>query len=195
MPKVTGRCAHEVEHPGPGINFSGVVGFTLNGGGRIKLPDSNWYTIGSTTSVPADVTVTVDPVIHQDPTSQRRFQYLADLIAIFPQPTFCPSGLLVARQPGAYVEIGVVRNSGHTPLHLHGLHVGLSESPPKRVVGNQVVFVTDSLTLPANSMYFLEVNFPTNGTPDSAPKTDSFDFHWDLLTPKGVAHCAETPGD
>jgi hypothetical protein len=189
LPKVTGRCNEQVDMDGPGINFSGSASFGLNGG-KVEIPAANWYTIGSTTEVPANVTVIVDPVIHQTPTSQRRFQYLADLIELIPQPTFCPSGLLVVRSPGSYVEIGVIRNSGFATLHLRGLHVTLTETPPRHVVGDKVLFpAPPGMTLAANSMYFFETVFAANGVPDSSPKTDSFNFHWDMLQPPGTAHC------
>lgn len=189
LPKVSGRCSAEVDLHAPGINISDTASFGLNGGGRIEISASNWNTIGPTSSVPADATVIVDSTIQQTQTSQRRFQYLADLIELFHQPTFCPSGFFAVRKPGTYVEIGVIRNSGFKPLQLRSLHVYLTESPPRRTVGDHVLFGSAAMTLPANSMYFFEVIFPANGKPDPSPKTDTFSFHWDSLKPGNTPDC------
>lgn len=189
LPLVTGRCDHEVDRHVSGINFTGTVRFGLNGGG-VLIPESNWYSIDAMSKVPADVTVIVDPAIHLSPTTQHRFQYLADLISLVPQPAFCSSGMLLARSTGSYTEIGVLRNSSYKTLHLTGLHVMLSETPPEHMIGDRVLFPTQpGLTLPPNSMYFFEVIFPANGSPDSSPKTDSFNFHWFRLLPTHTPHC------
>jgi hypothetical protein len=189
LPIVTGRCDDEVDLKGPGINFSGTQTFGVNGG-SVAISASNCYTIGATTTVPMDVKVSVDPVIKQTPTSERRFQYLGDLLGLIRQPTFCPSGLFAIRSPGAYLVIGVIRNSGDTPLHLRGLHVTLTESPPSRVVGDNVLFASGSgLTLPPDSMRFFETTFSANGVPDAKATTDSFNFHWNSLLPARAAHC------
>lgn len=187
IPTVTGRCTRQVDLTGPGINFSGVQTFGINGG-SVSLAASNWYTIGATSSVPADVAVVVDPVIAHTATNQRRFQYLADLFALVPEKTFCPSGLFAIRSSGSYVLIGVIRNSGDGTLHLRGLHVTLSESPPARTVGDKVLF-SGGVTLPASSMYFFEAIYSANGVPDAKAAEYTFNFHWNSLMPAGTAHC------
>ena len=189
IPVVNGRCNRQVDLTGPGINFTGMQTFGVNGG-SVEIAASNWYTIGATSGVPADISVVVDPVITHTPTNQRRFQYLGDLLALVGQPTFCPSGLFAIRSPGSYLVIGVVRNSGYGTLRLHGLHVTLTESPPTRIVGDTVLFASgEGLTLPANSMYFFETTLSANGVPDAKAVTDSFNFHWDTLLPAGTEHC------
>lgn len=190
LPLVTGRCNQQTELSGPGINFSGVGNFGLNGGGKIEIPASNWYTIGANSVVPASVTVTVDPVIHQDAVSFRRFQYLADLMNLFPQQGFCVQGLITARESDDIVVIGVIRNSSFTTLSLGGLHMTLTESPPQHVLGTTTLFTGGTRRdIPANSVYFFEARF-AGAKRDTSPATDTYDFHWDSLTPAATSHCA-----
>ena len=188
---VGGRAAAPTETNAPGLQFStGSLEVTLSGH-PISISARDWNTISSTSNVPHDIGLSLDPNFHAADTTRHRFQYLADQIVQYAPSRFDPVGVAAAPVGKTLVTIVALINRTPYRYRLSGFKATVTVRPPVTTVGSATVFTGNSnaLVVPGEDVYFLRLELPLIATRPSTATTTNYAFHYGRLYNCGTTPC------
>lgn len=148
----------------PGIQVLPPGSFSLSVGSQeIVITSNNWNTIVATSQVHRIVNVAFAPGFNVTATTQNRFQYLADRIAIdyTNRHIFEPLSLAEGVSAHKLVDIAALFNPTNRAGRLTGLQVNILARPSLRVVASQTFYdtVDSTIIIAPRTIYFARLVF------------------------------------
>ena len=158
------------------------------GNDTITVASADWNTIIDTSSVPRNVTVTLDPDFNASPTTRNRFQYLADLIHEDSGGDFDMYSIASVPDGGDVITLAAYVNPGSSAVRLVHLDLSVTVGPPTttETTGSFYASAGHSIVIGAKSIYFARLTSPLIKTVPHSKQTDTH-FHYTTIPCKTVA--------